>query len=74
LHREGNFALADRGYATAFEAEATNPLILWDRAQNLRQMGDAKKANDLLRQITDGKWKTYYDPVRANARWQLEQK
>jgi tetratricopeptide (TPR) repeat protein len=74
LHRQGDFALADRAFVTAFEADSTNPLILWDRAQNLRQMGDVQKSHEVLQQIADGNWKPYYNPVRANARWQLEQK
>jgi hypothetical protein len=64
--------LADRAYATAFEANAKDPLILWDRAQNLRQSGDLVGANALLRQIANKDWEPSNNNIRANARWQLE--
>jgi tetratricopeptide (TPR) repeat protein len=78
LQRQGDFELADRAYATAFEANAKDPLILWDRAQNRRQAGDLAGANALLRQIENTQWggagEPSYDNIRANARWQLESK
>jgi tetratricopeptide (TPR) repeat protein len=74
LQRQGDFETADRAYATAFEANPKDALILWDRAQNKRQAGDAAGCNKLLRQITDKEWAPQYNNIRANARWQLEQK
>ena len=74
LQRQGDFDTTDRSYATATEANPKDPLILWDRAQNKRQAGDVAGSNTILRQIADTKWDSYYDSVRANARWQLEQR
>jgi ferric-dicitrate binding protein FerR (iron transport regulator)/tetratricopeptide (TPR) repeat protein len=72
LGREGDFALADRAYAAAFEAEPTNPQILWDRAQSLRQNGQSAQAQKLLRQIVEGDWQPRFGWVRSQAKWQLE--
>jgi tetratricopeptide (TPR) repeat protein len=72
LQREGDFALADRAYAAAFEAEPTNAQILWDRAQALRQNGHTEEARKLLRQIIDGDWQPRFAWIRSQAKWQLE--
>ena len=72
LQREGDFALADRAYAAASEAEPTNPQILWDRAQSLRQNGRQAEARQLLRQVVEGDWQPRFGWVRSQARWQLE--
>ncbi len=72
LRNQGDFDTADRAYATAFEADPKNPSILWDRAQDRRQLGDVADCNRLLRQIRDGKWDASYNHIQANARWQLE--
>jgi hypothetical protein len=71
LSREGNLALADRAFASAFEAEPTNPQILWDRAQNLRRAGREPEARQLLRQIADTVWQPRFNGIHAQARWQL---
>src|SRR5262249_35596217 len=44
LRNAGNFPLADRAYATAFEAEPTNAQILLDRATTLQQAGQTAEA------------------------------
>ncbi len=72
LQREGDFALADRAYVAAFDAEPTNPQILWDRAESLRQSGQRAEAQKVLRQITEGDWQPRFGWVRSQARWQLE--
>ena len=38
LRSEGEYDLADRAYALAFEAESTNAQILWERAQMLQDI------------------------------------
>jgi ferric-dicitrate binding protein FerR (iron transport regulator)/tetratricopeptide (TPR) repeat protein len=72
LNREGDFVLADRAYAAAFEAEPTNPQLLWDRAQSLRQNGKQAEAQKLMRQIVEGDWQPRFGWVRSQAKWQLE--
>jgi ferric-dicitrate binding protein FerR (iron transport regulator)/tetratricopeptide (TPR) repeat protein len=72
LQREGDFALADRAFAAAFEAEPTNPQILWDRAQALRQNGKQAEAQKVLRQVVSGDWEPRFGWVRSQAKWQLE--
>jgi ferric-dicitrate binding protein FerR (iron transport regulator)/tetratricopeptide (TPR) repeat protein len=72
LQREGEFVLADRAYAAACEAEPTNPQILWDRAQALRQNGQQAEARKVLRQIVEGDWQPRFGWVRSQARWQME--
>jgi ferric-dicitrate binding protein FerR (iron transport regulator)/tetratricopeptide (TPR) repeat protein len=74
LQREGDFALADRAFAAAFDAEPTNPQILWDRAQALRQAGQQAEARKMLRQIAEGDWQPRFAWVRSQAKWQLEGK
>jgi Flp pilus assembly protein TadD len=56
LRGDADSDLADRAYATAFQAEPTNAQILWDRAQNLQQLGRPDQARQVYRQIADGTW------------------
>jgi len=72
-NREGEFTLADRAYATAFETQPDNPHLLWDRAQNLRQSGKTDDAKKLLRQIADGDWKSEFRWMKDQARHQAEE-
>ena len=74
LNREGDFTLADRAYATAFETQPENPHILWDRAQNLQQAGSMQEAKQLLLQLADGEWKPEYRWMKDQARWQAGDK
>jgi len=74
LQREGDFNLADRAYTAAFAAEPTNPQILWDRAESLRQNGKSAEARKVLRQIVDGEWQPRFGWVRSQAKWQLDGK
>ena len=64
--------LAEEAFASAFAAEPTNAQILWDRAQNLRQSGNAVEARKLLRQLADGAWQPRFQALVSQARWQLE--
>jgi ferric-dicitrate binding protein FerR (iron transport regulator) len=70
LGHRGELQLADRAYAAAYEAEPTNAQILWDRAQNLRALGQSVEAGRLLRQIAEGRWQPRFQGVQALARIQ----
>jgi tetratricopeptide (TPR) repeat protein len=74
LSRQGDLKLADEAFASAFAAESTNAQILWDRAQNLRQSGNAVEAKKLLRQLAEGSWQPRFQSLQAQARWQLDQR
>ena len=52
----GDRNLADSAFAAAFDAEPTNPQILWDRADNLRRLGRDPAADELVRRIAKGSW------------------
>jgi tetratricopeptide (TPR) repeat protein len=71
LNRQGSLDLADRAYAAAFDAEATNAQILWDRAQNLRQAGKLDEAHKVLTQLADGKWQPRFNWLKEQARGQV---
>src|SRR5438105_3640864 len=71
LQQEAEFELADRAYANAFAAEATNAQILWSRAQNLQQMGKLVEARALYRQLADGTWQPRFQGLQQQARWYL---
>ena len=64
--------LADRAFRAAFEAEPTNAQVLWDRAENLKQGGQAARARELYRRLAEGSWQPRFDWVRTQARWQLD--
>jgi len=68
LRQDADFELADRAYANAFQAEPTNAQILWDRAQNLQQMGRTDDARSLFRQLADGDWQPRFQWMRDQAR------
>src|SRR5207237_3019690 len=56
MAHQGELDLADRAYRAASESEPTDPQILWDRAQNLRQLGKQQEATTLVRRIAEGTW------------------
>jgi hypothetical protein len=56
----------------AFEAEPTNAQILWDRARNLAQAGQAQEAEKLYRRLAEGTWQPRFAGLCDQARWQLE--
>ena len=68
LKQQGEFELADRAYASAFEAERTNAQVLWDRAQLLQQLGRFDEARGLYRQIAEGTWPRQFNGIRSRAR------
>ncbi len=72
LARQVNLLLADRAYAAAFETEPTNAQILWDRARNLAQAGNADEADKLYRRLAKGSWQPRFGALRDQARRQLE--
>ncbi len=67
LRNDGDFELADRAYATAFEAEPTNAQILWDHAQLLEQTGRSKEARTIYRRIANGQWQPRFNPIKRRA-------
>jgi thioredoxin-like negative regulator of GroEL len=68
MRQQGDFALADRAYAEAFAAEATNAQILWDRAQLLLQSGKTEEARKLFGQIADGQWQPRFQNLQQRAK------
>jgi ferric-dicitrate binding protein FerR (iron transport regulator) len=74
LQRQGDFDMADRAYAVACRASPNDALILWDRAQNKRRAGDVAGCNKILRKIAETEWEPRFSHIRADARWELEQR
>jgi hypothetical protein len=72
LARQGELALADRAYRAAAEAEPTDPQLLWDRAQNLKQLGKQQEAQHLVRRIAEGTWQPRFQGLQAQARYLLQ--
>ena len=72
LRQQGHFELADRAYASAFEAEPTNAQILWDRAQVLLQAGQTEEAKELFGQLADGQWHSRFDRLKSQAKQYVE--
>ncbi len=68
LKQQGQLELADRAYASAFQAEQTNAQILWDRSQLLQQLGRSGEADKLLRQIARGTWPRQFNWIQEQAR------
>jgi hypothetical protein len=62
----GDRDLADT--AAAFDAEPTDPQILWDRADNLRRLGRGPAADGLLRRIAEGSWQPRFQGLVSQAR------
>ena len=71
LQQQSQFDLADRAYASAFEAESTNAGILWDRAQSLMKAGRRGEARKIFRQIAEGDWGPDFRHVQSQAKSQL---
>jgi ferric-dicitrate binding protein FerR (iron transport regulator) len=74
LSREGDLDLAERAYASVAEREPDNGLILWERAENLRQAGRAGDADALLKRLADEKGTEAFERIRSQARWQLQRR
>jgi tetratricopeptide (TPR) repeat protein len=73
LTRQGDRDLADRAFAAAFAAEPTNAQYLWDRAQNLRQVGKRVEARRLYRQLAEGTWQPRFAWLQTQARTYLDE-
>jgi tetratricopeptide (TPR) repeat protein len=71
LHNEGAFDLADRAYASAFAAEATNAQILWDRAENLLQAGRVDLARAVYQALAVGNWQPRFQGLQQEAKQRL---
>ena len=74
LRQQGHLQLADRAYASAFEAESTNAKILWDRAHVLLEAGRTEDAERLLRQVADGEWPPQFSWIQTQAKQYVENK
>jgi hypothetical protein len=74
LTRQGELTLADRAFAAASQAEPTDAQLLWDRAQNLAQAGQAVEAQKLYRRLAEGPWPPRFAWLQSQARWQLEKR
>jgi hypothetical protein len=74
LARQGDLVLADRAFAAAFEAEPTDAQVLWERAQNLAQAGQADEAQKLYRRLAEGPWQPRFQGLQNQARWHLEKR
>ncbi len=68
MKTEGDLDKADRAFAIAFEAEPTNPEILWKRAQNAVRLGQPERARQLYRQIADSDWQERFQGTVEQAR------
>jgi tetratricopeptide (TPR) repeat protein len=71
LLAEGSYDLADKAFATAFEAESTNAEILMQRAQGLQAAGRGAEARKVYRQIANGTWQPRFNWIQQQARSQL---
>jgi tetratricopeptide (TPR) repeat protein len=74
LTRQGDRDLADRAFAAAFDAEPTDAQLLWERAQNLRQVGKQVEARSLYRQLAEGTWQPRFAWLQTQARAYLDQR
>ena len=68
LRNDGELEMADRAYASAFQAEPTNAQILWDHAQLLERAGRGNEARTLYLQISEGEWQPRFNQIK----WQAE--
>jgi tetratricopeptide (TPR) repeat protein len=73
-HRQGQYELAQRAYALAFEANPANAEILWHRAQALLEAGRRDQAQALLQELVHGSWENKYDWIRRQAEQTLRRK
>ncbi|MBI3821727.1 MAG: hypothetical protein HY289_03500 [Planctomycetes bacterium] len=68
LQNEGDLDRADQAFAFAFEAETSNPEILWQRAMNLVRMDRPDRARQIYRQIATGQWQERFAATVERAR------
>jgi tetratricopeptide (TPR) repeat protein len=68
LQGDSQLDLADKAYAQAYDAEPTNAQILWDRAQNLEQMGKRAEAKGVYQALVAGTWQPRFQGLQDQAR------
>lgn len=68
LSGEGEWRLADRAYAAAFDAEPTNAQLLWDRAQHLENAGAKDMAKTLYHRLATESWQPRFRWIQERAR------
>ena len=73
LTKDGRWQLADRAFATAFEAEGSNAEILWRRAELLDRHGRHEEAQRLYRQIAETEWQPRFEYLQRRAKGKLKQ-
>jgi tetratricopeptide (TPR) repeat protein len=66
--QEGNLALADQCYESAFAAEPANAQILWDRSRLLERRGEIAQRRKVLEQIAAGDWQPQFEGLKTQAR------
>jgi ferric-dicitrate binding protein FerR (iron transport regulator) len=74
LAKQGELDLADRAFRAAAQAEPTDPQLLWDRAQNLKQLGKRQDAQQLVRRIAEGTWQPRFQGLQSQARHLLDRR
>ena len=57
--------------AAAFQTEPTNAEILFERANNLKNLGRTEQANQLYRQIAVGTWQPRFAGFQRQAKGRL---
>ena len=72
LQQTNQIHLAGRAWSEAFSAEPTNPELLWNHAELLRNAGQTRQARQLLQQIVNGKWQPRFANVQSKARSLLQ--
>jgi ferric-dicitrate binding protein FerR (iron transport regulator)/predicted Zn-dependent protease len=68
LQGDSALDLADKAFAQAYDAEPTNAQILWDRAQNLEQMGKREEAKGVFQALAAGTWQPRFQGLQEQAR------
>lgn len=56
LRSQSDWQATDRAYELAYLAEPTNAQLLWNRAQHLKDKGQLAQAQQVFKQLADGKW------------------
>ena len=64
----GDRDLADTAFAAAFDAEPTDPQILWDRGRHPCRLGRDAAADALLRRIAEGQWQPRFQGLANQAK------
>jgi tetratricopeptide (TPR) repeat protein len=71
LRQRGEFDLALKAFALAYEAEPTNAQLLWDRAQLLMQTGRHDEARQLISRIANGDWQPRFNWLKQQSQRHL---